>query len=192
MLELKNLPEGALSGPPKVIYDMLLELKNSLLVENTDDNNGLDRMCLECTSTINEYNSKVEALRTQMKTDADEAATLTDNMYDLQATLDATAAEVERLGFLLTFMDNSHRDQLEAIDGLVQEAQDVRDALMQARALIAANLQSGAPSGTAFLQTSAGVNLSNKLTKVTSTFKGYATLALEFMELATNQEIVSD
>lgn len=61
-------------------------------------------------------------------------------MDDLQATLDATAAEVERLGFLLTFMDNAHRDQLEAIDGLVQEAQDVRDALMQARALIAANL----------------------------------------------------
>jgi len=64
MLELKNLPEGALSGPPKVIYDMLLELIASLLGENTDDNNGLDRMCLECTSTINEYNSKVDALRT--------------------------------------------------------------------------------------------------------------------------------
>ena len=70
MLELKNLPEGALSGPPKVIYDMLLELKDSLLVENTDDNNGLDRMCLECTSTINEYNTKVDGLRAQMVLDA--------------------------------------------------------------------------------------------------------------------------
>jgi len=125
-----------------------------------------------------------------MKTDAAEAATLTENMDDLKTALAGTAGEVERLGFLLTFMDNAHRDQLEAIDGLVQEAQDVRDALMQARALIAANLQSGAT--TTFLQTSAGVNLSNKLTKTTSTFKGYATLALEFMELATNQDIVSD
>ena len=55
MLELKNLPEGALTGPPKVIYDMLIELRNSLMEEQTGDNDGLDRMCLECTSTINEY-----------------------------------------------------------------------------------------------------------------------------------------
>ena len=63
---------------------------------------------------------------------------------------------------------------------------------MQARALIAANLQAGASQSTSFLQTSAGVNLSNKLTKMTSSLKGYATLALEFMELATNEDIVSD
>merc|ERR1712110_970773 len=62
MLELKNLPEGALTGPPKVIYDMLIELRNSLLGEQTEDNEGLDRMCLECTSTINEYKLKVENL----------------------------------------------------------------------------------------------------------------------------------
>ena len=64
MLELKNLPEGALTGPPKVIYDMLLELRNSLLGEQDEDNEGLDRMCLECTSTINEYKVKVDDLRT--------------------------------------------------------------------------------------------------------------------------------
>ena len=78
MLELKNmdLPDGALSGPPKVIYDMLVELRNSLLGEQDTDNDGLDRMCLECTSTINEYNSKVENLRTQMAADAAETTAL--------------------------------------------------------------------------------------------------------------------
>lgn len=40
-------------------------------------------------------------------------------------------------------MDNTHGDALEAIDGLVSEAQDCRDALMQARGLIAGNLQTG-------------------------------------------------
>ena len=87
MLELKNLPEGALTGPPKVIYDMLVELRNSLLGEQGDDNEGLDRMCLECTSTINEYNSKVDNLKTQMAADAAEAETLGDNMANLEAKL---------------------------------------------------------------------------------------------------------
>ena len=85
MLELKNmdLPEGALTGPPKVIYDMLVELRKSLLGENDSDNEGLDRMCLECTSTINEYNSKVDNLRKTMKEDAEESETLTGNMENL-------------------------------------------------------------------------------------------------------------
>ena len=189
MLELKNLPEGALTGPPKVIYDMLIELRNSLLGEQDGDNSGLDRMCLECTSTINEYKSKVENLKKTMADDATEADALNDNMAALQGTVTSAGQEVERLSFLLQFMDNSHRDQLEGIDALVTEAQDVRDALMQARALIAANLQA---TGPVLLQTASGANLSNKLAKVTSTFKGYATLALEFMELASNQDIVSD
>jgi len=62
---------------------------------------------------------------------------------------------------------------------------------MQARALIAANLQAqaGAP---ALIQTASGASLSKKLARVTSTYKGYATLAIEFMELASNQDIVSD
>ena len=80
MLELKNLPEGALTGPPKVIYDMLIELRNSLLGEQESDNSGLDRMCLECTSTINEYKSKVETLKKTMAADAAEAEQLTDGM----------------------------------------------------------------------------------------------------------------
>jgi len=42
------------------------------------------------------------------------------------------------------------------------------------------------------LQTAAGANLSNKLASMTTTFKGYATLAIEFMELASNQDVVSD
>merc|ERR1711976_111582 len=63
MLELKNLPEGALTGPPKVIYDMLIELRNSLMGEQTTDNEGLDKMCLQCTSTINDYKSKLANLK---------------------------------------------------------------------------------------------------------------------------------
>merc|ERR1712110_875075 len=123
MLELKNLPDGALTGPPKVIYDMLIELRNSLMGEQTDDNEGLDRMCLECTSTINEYKSKVEGLKVQMAADAEEAQTLRDNMAALSATVASTSAEVERLSFLLQFMDNAHRDQMEGIDALLSEAQ---------------------------------------------------------------------
>ena len=83
MLELKNLPEGALTGPPKVIYDMLIELRNSLMGEQTEDNEGLDRMCLECTSTINEYNSKVDNLKTTMAADAAESQSLGENMVNL-------------------------------------------------------------------------------------------------------------
>jgi len=128
-------------------------------------------------------------LKKTMADDATEADALNDNMAALQGTVTSAGQEVERLSFLLQFMDNSHRDQLEGIDALVTEAQDVRDALMQARALIAANLQA---TGPVLLQTASGANLSNKLAKVTSTFKGYATLALEFMELASNQDIVSD
>ena len=188
MLELKNLPEGALTGPPKVIYDMLVELRNSLLGENEDDNDGLDRMCLECTSTINEYNSKVDNLKTTMAADAAESTTLGENMVNLNGALTSAKKETERLSFLLEFMDNSHGDQLEGIDALVTEAQDCRDALMQARALIAGNLQ----SGPALIQTASGANLSNRLASMTSTFKGYATLAIEFMELASNQDVVSD
>jgi hypothetical protein len=189
MLELKNLPEGALTGPPKVIYDMLIELRNSLRGEQEDDNSGLDRMCLECTSTINEYNSKVDNLRTQMANDAEEASALGENMAALQGTLTSAGAEVERLSFLLQFMDNANRDELAGIDGLVGEAQDVRDALMQARALIASNLQAAGP---ALIQTASGANLSNKLAKVSSSYKGFATLALEFMQLASNEDVVSD
>merc|ERR550537_2035172 len=87
-------------------------------------------------------------------------------------------------------MDTSHQSQLDALDALVSEAQDVRDALMQARALIAQNLQAAAAP--TLIQTASGASLSKKLAKVTSTYKGYATLALEFMELASNQDIVSD
>jgi len=125
-----------------------------------------------------------------MGKDADEAEALTDNMAALQATVTSAGKEVERLSFLLQFMDNSHQDQISAIDALVGEAQDVRDALMQARALIAANLQAG--PGPALIQTASGASLSKKLAKVSSTYKGYATLALEFMELASNEDIVSD
>ena len=191
MLEMKNLPEGALTGPPKVIYDMLIELRNSLLGEQDGDNQGLDRMCLECTSTINEYNSKVEALRTTMAADAEEANNLRDNMEHLQATVTSAGAEVERLSFLLQFMDNANQDQLSAIDALITEAGEVRDALLQARALIAENLQAQA-SGVTLIQTASGASLSKKLAGLTSSYKGYATLALEFMELASNQDIVSD
>lgn len=42
------------------------------------------------------------------------------------------------------------------------------------------------------LQTSAGVSTMNKLSKISSRYKGYATLALEFMELASHDDIVSD
>lgn len=54
--------------------------------------------------------------------------------------------------------------------------------------MIAGNLQ----TGPALLQTASGANLSNKLASLETTFKGYATLALEFMELASNQDVVSD
>ena len=81
---MKNLPEGSLSGPPKVIYDMLTELHASLSEEQTQDQEGLDRMCIECTSTINEYKVKVEDKKRQMRLDAEELTTLTDNMENLQ------------------------------------------------------------------------------------------------------------
>ena len=190
MLELKNLPEGALTGPPKVIYDMLIELRNSLLGEQEDDNAGLDRMCLECTSTINEYKVKVDNLRATMKKDADEAESLRNNMEAMAGKLASKEAEVDRLSYLVQFMETSHGDQLNGFDGLIQEASDVRDALMQARALIAANLQ--AQASPALIQTASGVSLSKKLAGISSTYKGYATLAIEFMELASNEDIVSD
>ena len=123
-----------------------------------------------------------------MAADATEADTLGENMANLEATLGSARQETERLSFLLQFMDNSHGDQLEGVDTLIGEAGDCRDALMQARALIAGNLQ----SGPVLLQTAAGANLSNKLASMTTTFKGYATLAIEFMELASNQDVVSD
>jgi len=109
MLELKNLPDGALTGPPKVIYDMLIELRNSLMGEQDSDNEGLDRMCLECTSTLNEYKVKVEDLTAQMAADAQEAQSLKDNMDALAGTVASAGAEVERLTFLLEFMDTSHQ-----------------------------------------------------------------------------------
>merc|ERR1712226_773033 len=99
MLELKNLPEGALTGPPKVIYDMLIELRNSLLGEQDGDNEGIDRMCLTCTSTINEYTEKVDTLKVNMANDAQEAEGLRDGMAALQGTVDGAGAEVERLTF---------------------------------------------------------------------------------------------
>jgi len=108
MLELKNLPEGALTGPPKVIYDMLIELRNSLMGEQTGDNEGLDRMCLECTSTINEYKSKVANLKKTMADDAAEADTLKGKMDALSATVTSAGKEVERLSFLLQYMDTTH------------------------------------------------------------------------------------
>merc|ERR1712203_173887 len=110
---------------------MLIELRNSLTGEQGSDNEGLDRMCLECTSTINEYKSKVEDLTAQMAADAQEADALKDNMDALAATVGSAGAEVERLTFLLQFMDNAHQDQLTGIDALVTEAGEVRDALMQ-------------------------------------------------------------
>ena len=58
-------------------------------------------MCLECTSTINEYQSKVAALKVQMGKDAEEANTLRDNMAALQGTVTSAGQEVERLQFLL-------------------------------------------------------------------------------------------
>jgi len=125
-----------------------------------------------------------------MQADAEEASTLTDNMAALQGTVTSAGKEVERLSFLLQFMDTSHQSQLDALDALVSEAQDVRDALMQARALIAQNLQAAAAP--TLIQTASGASLAKKLAKFASTYKGYATLALEFMELASNQDIVSD
>ena len=126
-----------------------------------------------------------------MAEDGEEAQALRDNMEALQATVVSTGEELERLDFLISFMQTAHADQLAAIDALIQEASDVREALMQARALIAEHLQAQA-SGVALIQTASGASLTKKLAGMTSTYKGYATLALEFMELASNRDIVSD
>ena len=45
-----------------------------------------------------------------MAADAVEADTLADNMAALQGGLKSAESEVERLSFLLEFMDNSHAD----------------------------------------------------------------------------------
>ena len=63
-----------------------------------------------------------------MAADATEATTLGDNMAALQTGLTSAGKEVERLNFLLEFMDNAHNDQIEGVDGLITEAQDCRDA----------------------------------------------------------------
>jgi len=75
-----DLPEGALTGPPKVIYDMLVELRDSLKGEQDADQAGLTRMCVDCTNTNNEFNDKIEALYEQMGLDVVELESLSTNM----------------------------------------------------------------------------------------------------------------
>ena len=46
--------------------------------------------------------------------------------------------------------------------------------------------------GLLLLETSAGVTAHNRLMNIESIYKGFATLGLEFMELASKEDIVSD
>ena len=57
-----------------------------------------------------------------MAEDAQETESLEDGMAALGATVKSAGKEVERLSFLLQYMDNTHKKQLEGVDNLVKEA----------------------------------------------------------------------
>ncbi len=78
---------------------------------------------------------------------------------------------------------------MDGINALILEAQDVKTALSEAKQIIERNLLSSAEM---FVETSATAAIKNRLNNINNRMRGYSQLALEFMELAQDQAIVSD
>jgi len=61
----------SLSEPLKTVYDMLVNLRDSLMQEQRDDNDRYNSITSQCDSLIDEYNDKIKEATKQIEIDED-------------------------------------------------------------------------------------------------------------------------